>query len=414
MTDTTATSIAPQPSASLPSAQATAFTVILAVSFCHGINDIMQSLLPAIYPLLKENYGLDFWQIGLLTFTFQVTASLLQPVIGMITDKRPMPYSLPYGMASSLIGLIVLAYAGHYALLLVGASLIGIGSAIFHPESSRIARFASGGRFGLAQSLFQVGGNFGQSMGPLLAAFIVVPFGQTSISWFAVGSLIGIIVLSRVGGWYSRMRAAQGNRKAASFVSPFPRKKVMGALAVLTLLVLTKNAYIASLSSYYTFYSIHKFGVSVQMSQVMLFLFLGASALGILLGGPFGDRYGQKAMIWFSIVGVLPFTLALPYANFEWTMMLTVLIGLILSSAFSNIVVFAQELVPGRVGTIAGIFFGFAFGMGGIAAAVLGVVADMKGIDFVFQICSYLPLLGLLTVFLPNMKEARKAQAAAR
>ncbi|ESX93844.1 MULTISPECIES: MFS transporter [unclassified Mesorhizobium] len=414
MTDTTATSIAPQPSASLPSAQATAFTVILAVSFCHGINDIMQSLLPAIYPLLKENYGLDFWQIGLLTFTFQVTASLLQPVIGMITDKRPMPYSLPYGMASSLIGLIVLAYAGHYALLLVGASLIGIGSAIFHPESSRIARFASGGRFGLAQSLFQVGGNFGQSMGPLLAAFIVVPFGQTSISWFAVGSLIGIIVLSRVGGWYSRMRAAQGNRKAASFVSPFPRKKVMGALIVLTLLVLTKNAYIASLSSYYTFYSIHKFGVSVQMSQVMLFLFLGASALGILLGGPFGDRYGQKAMIWFSIVGVLPFTLALPYANFEWTMVLTVLIGLILSSAFSNIVVFAQELVPGRVGTIAGIFFGFAFGMGGIAAAVLGVVADMKGIDFVFQICSYLPLLGLLTVFLPNMKEARKAQAAAR
>ncbi|ESZ78047.1 MULTISPECIES: MFS transporter [unclassified Mesorhizobium] len=414
MTDTTATSIAPQPSASLPSAQATAFTVILAVSFCHGINDIMQSLLPAIYPLLKENYGLDFWQIGLLTFTFQVTASLLQPVIGMITDKRPMPYSLPYGMASSLLGLIVLAYAGHYALLLVGASLIGIGSAIFHPESSRIARFASGGRFGLAQSLFQVGGNFGQSMGPLLAAFIVVPFGQTSISWFAVGSLIGIIVLSRVGGWYSRMRAAQGNRKAASFVSPFPRKKVMGALAVLTLLVLTKNAYIASLSSYYTFYSIHKFGVSVQMSQVMLFLFLGASALGILLGGPFGDRYGQKAMIWFSIVGVLPFTLALPYANFEWTMVLTVLIGLILSSAFSNIVVFAQELVPGRVGTIAGIFFGFAFGMGGIAAAVLGVVADMKGIDFVFQICSYLPLLGLLTVFLPNMKEARKAQAAAR
>lgn len=413
MTDTTATSIAPPAGASLSSAQATAFTVILAVSFCHGINDIMQSLLPAIYPLLKENYGLDFWQIGLLTFTFQVTASLLQPVIGMITDKRPMPYSLPYGMASSLIGLIVLAYAGHYALLLVGASLIGIGSAIFHPESSRIARFASGGRFGLAQSLFQVGGNFGQSMGPLLAAFIVVPFGQTSISWFAVGSLIGIIVLWRVGGWYSRMRAAQGNRKAASFVSPFPRRKVMGALAVLTLLVLTKNAYIASLSSYYTFYSIHKFGVSVQMSQVMLFLFLGASALGILLGGPFGDRYGQKAMIWFSIVGVLPFTLALPYANFEWTMVLTVLIGLILSSAFSNIVVFAQELVPGRVGTIAGIFFGFAFGMGGIAAAVLGVIADMKGIDFVFQICSYLPLLGLLTVFLPNMKQARKLEAGA-
>ncbi|TPM01341.1 MFS transporter [Mesorhizobium sp. B2-3-7] len=407
LTDTTA--VAPPATASHASAQATAFTVILAVSFCHCINDIMQSLLSAIYPLLKENYGLDFWQIGLLTFTFQVTASLLQPVIGMITDKRPMPYSLPYGMASSLIGLIVLAYAGHYTLLLIGASLIGIGSAIFHPESSRIARFASGGRFGLAQSLFQVGGNFGQSMGPLLAAFIVVPFGQTSISWFAVGSLIGIVVLWQVGGWYSRLRATQANRKTSSFVSPFPRRKVMGALAVLTLLVLTKNAYIASLSSYYTFYAIHKFGVSVQMSQVMLFLFLGASALGILLGGPFGDRYGQKAMIWFSIVGVLPFTLALPYANMEWTMVLTVLIGLILSSAFSNIVVFAQELVPGRVGMIAGIFFGFAFGVGGIAAAVLGIVADMKGIDFVFQICSYLPFLGLLTVFLPNMKEARKA-----
>ncbi|WP_164772143.1 MFS transporter [Mesorhizobium sp. M2C.T.Ca.TU.002.02.1.1] len=409
MTDTTATSVAAPAPASNISAQATAFTVILAVSFCHCVNDIMQSLLSAIYPLLKDNYGLDFWQIGLLTFTFQVTASLLQPVIGMITDKKPMPYSLPWGMASSLVGLVVLAHAGHYWLLLIGASLIGIGSAIFHPESSRIARFASGGRFGLAQSLFQVGGNFGQAMGPLLAAFIVVPFGQTSISWFAVGSLIGIVVLWRVGGWYSRLRAAMATRKQAAHVSPFARKKVMWALAVLTLLVLTKNAYIASLSSYYTFYAIHKFGVSVQTSQVMLFLFLGASALGILLGGPFGDRYGQKAMIWFSIVGVLPFTLALPYANLEWTMVLTVLIGLILSSAFSNIVVFAQELVPGRVGMIAGIFFGFAFGMGGIAAAVLGVVADMKGIDFVYQICSYLPFLGLLTVFLPNMKEARMA-----
>ncbi|WP_027169948.1 MFS transporter [Mesorhizobium sp. WSM3224] len=409
MTDTTATSVAAPAPASNISAQATAFTVILAVSFCHCVNDIMQSLLSAIYPLLKDNYGLDFWQIGLLTFTFQVTASLLQPVIGMITDKRPMPYSLPWGMASSLVGLVVLAHAGHYWLLLIGASLIGIGSAIFHPESSRIARFASGGRFGLAQSLFQVGGNFGQAMGPLLAAFIVVPFGQTSISWFTIGSLIGIVVLWRVGGWYSRLRASMATRKQAAHVSPLARKKVMWALAVLTLLVLTKNAYIASLSSYYTFYAMHKFGVSVQMSQVMLFLFLGASALGILLGGPFGDRYGQKAMIWFSIVGVLPFTLALPYANLEWTMVLTVLIGLILSSAFSNIVVFAQELMPGRVGLIAGIFFGFAFGMGGIAAAVLGVVADIKGIDFVYQICSYLPLLGLLTVFLPNMKEARKA-----
>ncbi|RVC61009.1 MFS transporter, partial [Mesorhizobium sp. M4B.F.Ca.ET.088.02.2.1] len=255
MTDTTATAVATPAPASHTSAQATAFTVILAVSFCHCVNDIMQSLLSAIYPLLKDNYGLDFWQIGLLTFTFQVTASLLQPLIGAITDKRPMPYSLPWGMASSLIGLVVLAHAGHYWLLLIGASLIGIGSAIFHPESSRIARFASGGRYGLAQSLFQVGGNFGQAMGPLLAAFIVVPFGQTSISWFAVGSLIGIVVLWQVGGWYSRLRASLASRKQASFVSPFPRRKVMWALAVLTLLVLTKNAYIASISSYYTFYA---------------------------------------------------------------------------------------------------------------------------------------------------------------
>ncbi|MGB3643970.1 MAG: MFS transporter [Mesorhizobium sp.] len=390
-------------------AQATALAVILAVSLCHGINDIMQSLLSAIYPLLKDNYGLDFWQIGLLTFTFQMTASMLQPVVGMVTDKKPMPYSLPYGMASSLVGLIVLAYAGHYWLLLVGASLIGIGSAVFHPESSRIARLASGGRHGLAQSLFQVGGNAGQAMGPLLAAFIVVPFGQASIAWFAVGSLLGILVLWQVSGWYARLRAAMKNRKASAFVSPFSRRRVGWALAILTLLVLTKNAYVASLASYYTFYVIQKFDVSVQMSQVLLFVFLGASALGILLGGPFGDRYGQKAMIWFSIVGVLPFTLALPYANYEWTIVLTIIIGLILSSAFSNIVVFAQELVPGRVGMIGGIFFGLAFGMGGIAAALLGIVADWKGIDFVFKVCSYLPFLGLLTIFLPNMKHTEKA-----
>lgn len=383
--------------------------MILAVSVCHGINDIMQSLLSAIYPLLKDNYGLDFWQIGLLTFTFQMTASMLQPVIGMVTDKKPMPYSLPYGMASSLIGLIVLAYAGHYWLLLLGASLIGIGSAVFHPESSRIARLASGGKHGLAQSVFQVGGNAGQATGPLLAAFIVVPFGQTSIAWFAVGSLIGILVLWRVSGWYSRLRAAMKDRRTAAVVSPFSRSRVGWALAILTLLVLTKNGYIASLTSYYTFYVIDKFGVSVQMSQVLLFVFMGSSALGILLGGPFGDRYGQKAMIWFSIIGVLPFTLALPYANLEWTIILTIIIGLILSSAFSNIVVFAQELVPGRIGMIGGIFFGLAFGVGGIAAALLGIVADVKGIDFVFHVCSYLPFLGLLTIFLPNMKEARKA-----
>ncbi len=394
------------------SATGTAFTVILAVSLCHGINDIMQSLLSAIYPLLKDNYGLDFWQIGLLTFTFQVTASLLQPVVGLVTDRRPMPFSLPVGMTSSLIGLVVLAYAGHYWALLLGASLIGIGSSIFHPESSRIARLASGGRHGLAQSLFQVGGNAGQAIGPLLAAFVVVPFGQSSIAWFALASLLGIIVLYQVGNWYKRLRARNAaSAKSAAPVLVLPRKRVAWALTVLTILVLSKNAYMAGLSSYYTFYVIEKFGVSVQMSQVLLFAFLGASALGILLGGPFGDRFGQKAMIWFSIVGVIPFTLALPYANYEWTIILTILIGLIMSSAFSNIVVFAQELVPGRVGMIAGIFFGFAFGMGGIAAALLGVVADAKGIEYVYHACSYLPLIGLLTIFLPSMKQARAAQA---
>lgn len=384
------------------SAEGTAFVVILAVSFCHMVNDIMQSLLAAIYPLLKANYSLDFWQIGLLTFTFQVTASLLQPLIGMYTDRRPLPYSLPWGMGASLIGLFVLAYAGHYWILLAGAALIGIGSAVFHPESSRVARLASGGRFGLAQSLFQVGGNFGQSLGPLLAAFVVVPFGQGSVAWFAAMALIGIIVLYQVGGWYARYTANKARKPLGALMPPLPRRRVIWALVILTLLVFSKNAYMASISSYYTFYLIERFDVSVQMSQILLFVFLGAVALGILLGGPFGDRYGQKAMIWFSILGVLPFTLALPYANFEWTVILSILIGLILSSAFSNIVVFAQELVPGRVGMIAGIFFGFAFGMGGIAAAILGVVADHKGIEYVYWVCSFLPLVGLLTVFLPS------------
>lgn len=389
-------------------AEGTAFLVILAVSFCHMVNDIMQSLLAAIYPLLKDGYNLDFWQIGLLTFTFQVTASLLQPVIGMYTDRRPLPYSLPWGMGASLIGLFFIAYAGHYWLLLFGAALIGIGSAVFHPESSRVARLASGGRFGLAQSLFQVGGNFGQSLGPLLAAFVVVPFGQRSVAWFAALALIGIIVLYQVGGWYARYSANKTRKPLVSLMPPLPRRKVMIALGVLALLVFTKNIYMASISSYFTFFVIEKFHVSVQESQVLLFLFLGASALGILLGGPFGDRFGPKAVIWFSILGALPFTLALPYADLFWTRILIVIIGLILSSAFSAIVVFAQELVPGRVGLIAGIFFGFAFGMGGIAAAVLGVVADYKGIDYVYRICSYLPLLGLLTIFLPSGFMKRK------
>lgn len=389
-------------------AEQTVLNIILAVSFCHFLNDMMQSLLAASYPMLKDNYNLSFWQIGLLTFCFQVTASLLQPVIGLYTDKRPLPYSLPLGMASTLVGLLFLAFATHYWALLMGAAFIGFGSAVFHPESSRVARMASGGRHGFAQSLFQVGGNMGTASGPLLAAFIVLQRGQTSIAWFSVAALLGMFVLWQVSGWYaSQNRAMVGKKKITSRDLPLPRNKVIVALVVLMLLVFTKNIYLVSLSSYYTFFLIHKFGVSVQDSQLLLFLFLGAAAVGTFVGGPMGDRYGRKTVIWFSILGVLPFTLALPYMNLFWTAIMTVFIGLILSSAFSAIIVFAQELVPGRVGLIAGMFFGFAFGMAGIAAAVLGVVADIKGIDFVYQICSFLPLLGLLTIFLPDMKTSR-------
>lgn len=394
-------------------AETTVFAIIFAVSFCHLLNDMMQSLLAAIYPMLKENYGLNFKQIGLLTLTFQVTASLLQPVVGTYTDKHPMPYSLPVGMAFSLVGLGILSVATHYVMLLAGAAFIGIGSSIFHPESSRVARLASGGRHGLAQSVFQVGGNFGTALGPLLAAFIVLPQGQKSIAWFSVAALIGMIVLYQVGNWYQRYRAANANKPVASRALKLPRGKVVTSLIILALLVFTKNIYLASISSYYTFYVIHKFDITVQQSQMMLFLFLGAAAVGTVLGGPIGDKIGTKAVIWFSILGVLPFTLMMPYASLFWTGVLTVLIGFILSSAFPAIVVFAQELVPGRVGMIAGVFFGFAFGMAGIAAAVLGVVADMKGIDYVYAVCAYLPFLGLLTIFLPSMREVRGETAAA-
>jgi FSR family fosmidomycin resistance protein-like MFS transporter len=389
-------------------ADGTVFAVLLAVSFCHLINDVMQSLLAALYPMLKDSYRLDFWQIGMLTFTFQVTASLLQPAIGFLTDRKPLPRSLSAGMTSSLVGLMLLAFAVDYWVLLAGAALIGIGSAVFHPESSRIARLASGGRFGLAQSTFQVGGNFGQSLGPLLAAFVVVPFGQTSIAWFGLGSLVGIFILWQVGNWYQAHRAEAARRPAPSRVLPFTRRRIVAAILILVLLTSTKNIYVASISSYYTFYAIENFGVSVQESQVLLFWFLGASAIGLLIGGLVGDRVGPKTVIWFSILGVLPFTLALPYANLAWIQVLTVVIGLIFSSAFPAIVVLGQELVPGRVGLIAGMFFGFAFGMAGIGAALLGVVADYKGIDFVFSVCSFLPLLGILTVFLPDMRPSRK------
>lgn len=385
----------------------TVVSVLLAVSFCHMLNDVMQSLLPAIYPMLKADYGLTFWQIGLLTLTFQVTASLLQPAVGLYTDRRPLPRSLPVGMGSTLCGLLLLAYADTYPLLLAGAGLVGFGSAIFHPESSRVARLASGGRYGLAQSVFQVGGNFGTAIGPLLAAFIVVPRGQGSVAWFSLVALVGIVVLWQVGSWYGRYRVATANRPAPNLTLPLARRRVAMSLVVLAMLVFTKHIYMASFTSYYTFFVMERFGVGVQDSQLLLFIFLGGAAVGTVLGGPIGDRFGAKTVIWFSILGVLPFTLVLPYVDLFWTATLSAVIGLILASAFPAIVVFAQELVPGRVGLIAGIFFGLAFGLAGLSAAALGMLADARGIDFVYRVCSYLPLLGLLTVFLPDMRHMR-------
>jgi len=393
----------PSLAAERPSAAQTTFSIIMAVSFCHLLNDVMQSLLTATYPLFKDNYGLNFGQIGLLTFTFQVTASLLQPLVGIYTDKRPLPYSLAIGMGSTFFGLIVLAHAASFEWLLLGAALIGLGSSVFHPESSRVARMASGGRHGMAQSVFQVGGNFGSAIGPLLAAFIVVPRGQQSIQWFSVAALIGMVVLWRVGNWYAANIPARGGPRVRIRNDEVPHGKAVLAIVVLVMLVISKYTYLTSLSSYYTFYVMHKFGVSVQDSQLLLFIYLGAVAVGTVAGGAVVDRLGTRFVIWFSILGTLPFTLALPYANLPVTAVLTVIIGLIIASAFSAIIVFAQELLPGRIGLVAGLFFGLAFGVGGIGAAVLGEVADSKGIDFVYSVCSVLPVFGLLTVFLPRI-----------
>lgn len=377
--------------------------ILAATSLCHMLNDIMQSLLTSLYPLLKDTYALDFVQIGLLTFAFQITASLLQPVVGIVTDRWPMPFSLPAAMMSTFAGLITLAFAHSFPMLVLGAGLIGIGSAIFHPEASRVARLASGGRHGFAQSFFQVGGNTGTAIGPLLAAFIVIPMGQESLSWFSLIALTGFGLLAWVGTWYSRHRRTASGRKPVSRTLPLPRNTVLLTLFVLVMLTATKNTYLASISSYFTFYTIEKFGLSVQDAQLLLFMFLGASAAGVFLGGPIGDRYGSRVVIWFSILGVIPFALILPYANLFWTAVLVIVIGFIFSSAFSAIVVFAQELVPGRVGLIGGLFFGFAFGFGGIGAAILGIFADRQGIDFVYAICSYMPLLGLMTILLPRL-----------
>ena len=390
-------------------ADVTVLPIILAVSFSHMLNDIMQSMIAAIYPMLKTDYNLDFWQIGILTLAFQCTASLLQPVVGIITDKKPYPYSLPVGMASTFCGLVLLATAHDYSVLVLAASLVGVGSAIFHPESSRVARLASGGRYGFAQSVFQVGGNLGTAIGPLLAAFIIVPRGQGSVAWFCIAAILGIIVLSRVARWYKAHMLANAGKKKVMQAHSLPRNTVVIALVVLVLLTFSKNIYMASIGSYYTFFVIERFGVTVQQSQLMLFVFLGASALGTVFGGPIGDRFGSKVVIWISILGVLPFTLAMPFANLPATIALSAVVGFIMASSFPAIIVMAQELVPGRVGMIAGVFFGFAFGMGGIAAAVLGVVADRHGISTVYTICAFLPALGLLTVFLPSRRKLRVA-----
>ena len=384
----------------------TAFTVLAAISFCHFLNDMMQALLPAMYPMLKQDFGLDFGQVGLITFTFQLAASLLQPVIGHYTDHRPRPYSLMAGMTFTLTGLILLSAAGSFPMVLLSAGMIGLGSAVFHPESSRVARMASGGQHGLAQSLFQVGGNAGSAVGPLAAAFIVLPRGQRSVAWFSLAALLAIVVLWRVGGWYGRRRASVAGAAAVRGPTrtPVPVGQVRVALAVLIMLVFSKYIYLASLTSYYTFYLIHRFGVSVQTAQLHLFWFLGAVAAGTIIGGPVGDRIGRKRVIWVSILGVLPFTLALPYVGLMWSGVLSVIIGIVIASAFSAILVYAQELLPGRVGLISGLFFGLAFGIAGIGAAVLGRLADATSIEYVYHLCSYLPALGLLTGFLPDLE----------
>jgi MFS transporter, FSR family, fosmidomycin resistance protein len=384
----------PSAAAAPQHAATTAFSVVAAISFCHLLNDMMQSLLPAMYPILKDNYGLTFGQIGFLTFTFQVTASLLQPLIGLFTDKHPQPYSLSVGMGFSFFGL---------SLLLAAAALVGTGSAVLHPESSRVARMAAGNRPGLSQSLFQMGGNVGSSIGPLFAAVVVLRYGQGSVAWFALAAVVGMTLLFGVGRWYAahgmaRMRAQVPRHRERTL----SRGRVAGALAILVALMLSKFVYTAGMTSYYTFYLIEQFEVSVRSAQLYLFVYLAAVAIGTVAGGALGDRFGRKFVIWFSILGVLPFTLALPYANLFWTAVLSVPIGMILASAFPAIVVYGQELVPFRVGTVAGLFFGFAFGLGGIGAALLGQVADVTGVRFVFQLCSFLPAIGLLAAFLPR------------
>jgi len=400
--------------AALSAAPGTAVTVLAAISVCHMLNDVIQSLIMAIYPMLKENLSLDFGQIGLITFTFQITASVLQPVVGYFTDRYPTPYSLVLGMASSLIGLILVAFASSYALVLAAVALIGMGSSVFHPESSRVARLASGGRHGLAQSVFQVGGNFGTALGPLLAAFIVLPYGQRTIVWFSLVALIGMALLAAIGAWYGKTLKLNNNEalgKERKAIAELSKRKVARSIAILMALTFSKNFYLVSITSFYIFYLIHTFGLPVQNAQLYLFLFLGSVAAGTVIGGPIGDRIGARRVIWWSILGVLPFTLALPYVGLFWTAILSVIIGLILASAFPAIVVYAQSLIPGRVGMVAGLFFGLAFGVAGIGAAFLGWLADATSITFVYHVCSFLPAIGLLAAFLPETAKPRRTTA---
>lgn len=387
----------------------TVFPILFAISFSHLLNDTIQSLIPAIYPVVKNSYHLSFTQIGLITLTFQMAASLFQPFVGLYTDKKPQPYSLAAGMGFTLLGLVILSQSTGFYMMLISVALVGTGSSIFHPEASRMAHAASGGRRGLAQSIFQLGGNFGSSLGPLLAAWIIVPYGQHSVIWFSAIALIAIMILSRVGNWYKGYMLTKARQSASisSQVSTFSKSRVIGSVIILLVLIFSKYFYMASLTSYFTFYVIDKFQVSVQSSQVYLFVFLVSVAAGTLAGGPVGDRFGRKYVIWFSILGTAPFALLLPYANLFWTGVLIVPIGMILASAFSAILVYAQELIPGKVGLVAGLFFGFAFGMGGIGSALLGKLADSTSIEHVFHVCSFLPLIGMLTAFLPNI-EARK------
>ncbi len=379
------------------------YLVLGGISFSHFLNDTMQSLIPSVYPILKENYSLSFAQIGLITLAFQITASLLQPVVGTVTDRKPQPFSLAMGMGFTFIGLLMLSGAHNYAMLVLSAAMIGLGSAIFHPESARIARMASGGRYGFAQSVFQVGGNLGSAIGPVLAALIVVPFGQPSIAWFSSIAFVAIVILWRIGSWYKPRIMARGHAAPKRLAGAPSGSRVAMAIGILIVLVFSKYIYLSSLTSYYTFYLMHKFGVTTQTSQLLLFVFLGANAAGVYFGGPIGDRIGRRYVIWISILGALPFTLLLPHVGLAWTVALSVVIGFIISSAMPAIIVYAQELVPHRFGMISGLFFGFAFGAGGLGAAMLGVVADAKGIDFVYAVCAFLPAIGLLAMFLPKM-----------